>query len=102
MNSNSVVISVTIIACLLIIGVPTFYKVVESNHDKLYTVTNKEIIEAAEKCYYEKACDSKTVTLNELYEKGYLKEEIIDPVSKVVYSKESYVTISKKSTFTQV
>lgn len=97
MNTNKITIYVTIIAILLIISVPTIYKVVKTNHEKLYLVTEKLVIENAEKCIYEKKCNKNKVTLRDLYEKGYLKDEVIDPVSKTVYSKESYVLIKKDS-----
>ena len=102
MNLSRVVFSVTILACLLIIGIPVFYKVVDRNHEKLYTVTNKLVTEAAENCYYDKVCTSTTVTLKELYDNNYLERDIIDPVSKEVYSEESYVEVNKEgSTFNQ-
>ena len=100
MNTNKIVIFITIFAIIIIIAVPTFYKVVKENHRRLYLVTNKLVTESAERCYYESKCLSKKVTLQELYEKGYLKQEIIDPVTKVVYLNESYVEINEKdSTF---
>lgn len=103
MSSSKFVISVTVIACILIVGISVFYKVVTINHEKLYTVSNKLITEAALNCYYDKKCENKKITLSELYEKGYLKEEIIDPVTKEVYNKDSYVEIKKEgSTFNKM
>ena len=100
MSSSKIVLVTTIISCLLIVAVPVFYKAVANNHEKLYTVTNKLITEAAENCYYDKKCTSTTVTLKELYENNYLKEEVIDPVSKEIYSEDSYVEVNKEgSTF---
>lgn len=103
MSSSKFVISVTVIACILIVGISVFYKVVAINHEKLYTVSNKLIIEAAQNCYYDKKCENKTITLNDLYEKEYLKEEVIDPVTKEVYNNNSYVEItSEGSTFNKM
>lgn len=100
MNTNKIVIYITIVALIIMIACPTFYKVVKDNHEKLYVVTNKLIIEAAEKCYYEGNCENKKITLKELYEKKYLTEKVIDPVSKIVYEESSYVEINEKdSTF---
>lgn len=100
MNTNKIVVYITIIAILIIVGVPTFYKVVKDNHEKLYIVTNKLVIESAERCYYEEKCENEKVTLKELYEKEYIKKEVIDPVSKIVYDEMSYVEIKEKdSTF---
>lgn len=99
MNTNKIVIWVTILAIVIIVGCPTFYKVIKENHRKLYVVTNKLVIEAAERCYYAQKCDS-NVTLKELYDLNYLEEKVIDPVTKIVYANDSYVQINEKdSTF---
>lgn len=100
MNTNKIVIYVTIIAIIIIVGCPTFYKVVKENHQNLYVVTNKLIIEAAERCYYEEKCEGNIITLKDLYNKNYLEESVIDPVTKIVYDDSSYVEIKEKdSTF---
>ena len=100
MNTNKIVIYITILAIVIIVACPTFYKVIKENHRKLYVVNNKLITEAAEKCYYEKQCKNNTITLKELYEKEYLEEGISDPVTKIVYNTNSYVQINEKdSTF---
>ncbi|MBE6148857.1 MAG: hypothetical protein E7167_05175 [Firmicutes bacterium] len=100
MNTNKIVIYITIIAIIIIVGCPTFYKVIKENHRKLYVVTNKLVIEAAQRCYYEKQCESNKITLKELYEKKFLEENIIDPVTKIVYDENSYIEINEKdSTF---
>lgn len=100
MNTNKIVIYITILAIVIIIGCPTLYKVIKENHRKLYVVTNKLVTEAAERCFYESNCENSTITLKELYEKKYLKEEIIDPVTKIVYNETSYIEIKEKdSTF---
>lgn len=100
MNTNKIVIYVTIIAVIIIVGCPTFYKVMKENHRKLYIVTNKLVIEAAERCYYENVCDSNQITLKDLYDNNYLEDSVIDPVTKIVYDEMSYVEINEKdSTF---
>lgn len=103
MNTNRVVILVSFITCLIIIGVPTLYKVIENNHYRLHEVTEKYIIEAASKCYYEKKCDSRDITLKELYDKKYITEEVIDPVSKIVYNNASFAHVEQNNSyFTEV
>lgn len=100
MNTNKIVIYVTIIAVIIIVGCPTFYKVMKENHRKLYIVTNKLVIEAAERCYYENVCESNKITLKALYDNNYLEDSVIDPVTKIVYDEMSYVEINEKdSTF---
>jgi len=95
MTISKIMIYVTILAILLIIGVPTVYKVINNNYEKLYLVNEKLVVESASKCYYEGKCQEKTVTLKELYEYKYLQDDIIDPVTKVVYSHQSYVVLKK-------
>ena len=100
MKSSKIIIYLSIIACIAIVGIPTLYKVISENHRKLYIVTNKMVIEAAEKCYYDDKCKSTKVTLKELYDNSYLTEKIIDPVTKEVYADNSYVLLKKvDSTF---
>lgn len=95
MNINKIIVYITVLVCLLMIGVPTLYKIVKENEQNLYLVSEKKITEAAYKCYYEGKCAKNTVTLEELYQKGYLVNEEIDPITKEVYSKDSYVVINK-------
>ena len=52
MNINKIVIYVTIISMFLIISIPTFYKIVYTNEEKLYLVNEKKVTESAYKCYY--------------------------------------------------
>ncbi len=100
MNTNKIAIYTTVIFSVLLIGCGTFYKVVKNNSSKLRLVTNKKVIEAAKACYIDGVCKNLKVTLEELYNNNYLKENVIDPVKKRVYNNSSYVIISRKeSTF---
>jgi len=100
MNSNKIIIIVSILACLVLISCPTVYKVIKKNHNSLIAVSEKKIIEAAEKCYYEDKCKESKVLLKDLYEKGYLKKKAVNPVTKEIYKDDAYVTIdNKKSKF---
>ena len=90
MNTNKITIISSIIIVILLISVPTVYKVVKTHQDNLYKVVEEKIIAAAEKCVYEDKCKNKNITLKELYESKYL-EKVSNPVSKEYYN-ESYVT----------
>ncbi len=94
MNTNKIVIYVTIIAITLIIAVPTFHKVVSINQQRLNEVNEKLVTENAFRCYYEGKCQNKIVTLNELYNLGYITQDIVNPKTKEIYSKDSFVEIS--------
>lgn len=81
---------ITGIAVLLIIFIPTTYKVIKNHQDKLYAVVEKEIVEAAEKCWNANECQNNEITLKELYDLKYLEKQI-DPISKKVYDENSKI-----------
>lgn len=87
------IIFLTIIAILLIVSIPTLYKVIKNYHNKLYTVVEKEITEAAIRCWNKQDCNKDTILLKDLYELDYLEKQI-NPVTKKVYDYNS--TITKK------
>lgn len=95
MSSNKLIIYITIISVLLIIACPTLYKIVKKNHERLYKVSEKYIIESAEKCYLDGKCKKLNVTLKDLYDNKYIKEELIDPVTKEVYKDTIFIEIKK-------
>ena len=100
MNTNKIVIYVTIIAITLIIFVPTFYKVVSINQQRLNEVNEKLVTENAFRCYYEGKCKESKVTLKELYDNGYLVDNIVNPKNKEIYSENSYIMLySDKKVF---
>lgn len=95
MNTNKIVIYVTLIFSLLVIGIPTFYKVTKNHHSNLELVTQKQILEAAQNCFYEQKCPNDKITLKELYNQKYLVDEVIDPLTKIVYDYNSYVLVDE-------
>lgn len=99
MNINKTIFSLTIICCILIIGIPTVFKIINQNHDNLYKVVSKNIEESARRCYIDEKCKEDKITLKMLYEREYLLEEMYDPISKIVYNYESYVDVNNKFTF---
>lgn len=88
--SKKTLILITIISCTLVIMIPTIYKVLIDHRNKLYLSVEKEIKEAAEKCWDEKKCQNETITLKELYSLDYLEKQI-DPISKKVYEEDSLI-----------
>lgn len=84
---------ITLVACLSIITIPTIYKVLKDHQTKLYSVLEKRIIEAAERCWNKNDCTSDVITLKELYNLNYLNKQA-DPVTKKVYDDDS--TIKKR------
>lgn len=91
---NKYYFSITIIVCILIVGIPTFISVKNNHEEKLIKVTENKIKEAAKKCYLEKKCNGET-TLNNLYELGYLEKEV-NPVTKKYYDENSIINHENK------
>lgn len=100
MNSDKWIVRValygTLIAVIAIIAIPTVYKVVKDNRKKLADVNEKTIVEKAEKCIYEGNCKTNIVTLKTLYEKAYIKDKVVNPYDKTLYSEDSYVVVKKE------
>ena len=90
MNTNKITIIGSIIAILLIISIPTIYKVIKNHNDNLYEVVEEKILNAAKKCYYDEVCVEDKILLKDLYELDYL-EKVSNPITKEYYNENSYV-----------
>ena len=90
MNTNKKIIYVTIAILIILILIPTIYKVVKNHENALYKVVNKKVIETAITCKNQGFCTNEKITLKELYELEML-EEVNDPVTKQIYNQDSYV-----------
>ena len=83
-----------VIAILLILIIPSSYAVYTTHNERLYEVLDKKIVEKAISCYDKKECITKIITLQELYDKGYLEEQI-DPISKEILDHNTTIDIEK-------
>ena len=92
MNTNKIVVISSIIIIILIIGIPTTYKVIKNHNQNLYKVVEDKIVEKAKECYYDQKCLEDKITLKELYDNKYL-DKVSDPISKEYYNENSYVEI---------
>ncbi len=81
---------ITGLSILLILFIPTTYKVIKDHQNKLYAVVEKEIIEAAKNCWNKGVCEKDEITLKELYDLKYLKKQV-DPITKKVYDYNSKI-----------
>ncbi len=89
--TNRLVVFITIIAVILIIGIPTYNKVSDRYESRVdLTIKNKIKVKAIQ-CWNENRCLNDIVYLSDLYEIGYL-DEVIDPITKKAISASSYVT----------
>ncbi len=87
---NKIIVTCSVIIILLLVLVPSVYKVYKNHEDNLIKVTEQRIIEAAIKCKKESICTEESITLEMLYENNYLEKES-DPVTKEYYNELSYV-----------
>lgn len=91
--SDKKIFSITIFIIVIpILGV-TLHGVYKNHQEKLMLVSNKRIIEAAQKCYLEQKCLDEKITLEKLYEEKYLEEES-NPITKEIYNYSSYVQLN--------
>jgi len=89
--NNKFIIYVTIIALILILGIPTYLKV-NNNYQKrvILTLENKIKVKAIQ-CWNEKKCLESTVYLRDLYKLEYL-DTLINPITKKAINEASYVS----------
>lgn len=89
---NKYILGITIAIILgSIIGLSS-YKVITDHNKKVLLVESKYIIETAKKCINEKKCSGNTITLQTLYDLGYLSYQV-NEVTKEYYNSNSYVLI---------
>ena len=93
MNISKLSIISCIVAIMLIVSIPTVYKVIKNHQKHLVQASESKVIDAAKKCYYEEKCTNDVITLQELFDLNYLTENVSNPISKEVYNMESYVKV---------
>lgn len=84
------------IVAILLVVIPTFYVVKKEYNDNLWLVTNKKVIETANRCRNEDKCLDNKVTINILKENGYL-DLVVNPITKEVLNPESYVDLDSNT-----
>lgn len=85
MSRNKIIFWLTLFAAILILALPTFLNIIKNHQDRLYQVATKKIIESAESCFYDDVCEGTTITIGELKKKGYLKEDVVNPKTKMYF-----------------
>lgn len=91
----------TTLLLILIIAVPSTYKVIDRHNKRMLENGIKKIEEAAKNCYYNNSCIEEKITLAEIYEKTGL-QTMSNPITKKVYSEESYVDVNNNFQFIEV
>jgi hypothetical protein len=83
--SNSLFIIVTLAIIAVVIITKTVMVLNDRHEEKLIYAMHSKVEYNALKCYREEKCKD-TITLQVLYDNEYIKDEIIDPITKEVIS----------------
>lgn len=81
--SNFSLISIAIVASMFIVIITTIIKIRDNQNDKLLYAMESKIKYYAKRCYLENNCEGE-ISLKELYDKKYINEEIVNPVTKEI------------------
>lgn len=90
MNTNKIIIYISIITFIFVITVPSVISVNKKHKDDLYKSITLKIEESAKKCSIQKKCLNKKIFLKELYDYKYIDKQI-NPYTKKYISEDSYV-----------
>ena len=93
MNKNKIIAILTVIAAILIVALPTLFKIYWGYEERTFLVASNKVLESASDCYRASDCHGE-VTIKELRSKGYLVEPVINPRTKT-YFDESIVLVAK-------
>lgn len=99
--SNLTIFFITIILIIGIIGTTTALYLSSKHEEKLIYAMQSKVEYYAKRCYLEKRCENE-VTINMLYENGYIEQiyhpvtkELVDPNTKINFDGQK-VTINWK------
>jgi hypothetical protein len=84
--SNFTILLVTIVICGVMVISKTVMVLKNRHEEKLMFSMHTKVEYYAKRCYLEGKC-SGNIILNDLYEKEYLKEEVVNPITKEVLDK---------------
>ncbi len=101
MSKNKIWIYSTVIIIVLLIAIPSTYKVITKHNERMLENTTKKIVETAKDCYYNNSCIEEVITLAELYEKTGLTE-MYNPVTKRIYNPKSYIDVKNEFQFIEI
>lgn len=89
MNQNKPIVILTSIAAVLIITLPTIFKIYNRHQERLYEVATKKITESAEDCFRAQVCSGHEITIGELKNTGYLETDIVNPKTKTYFDEST-------------
>lgn len=95
MKSSSIAL-LEIVLIIVIAFSATFFKIKKEHDANLWKVLNKEVIESANRCKNEDHCLEDKATINHLINNQYLKDVVINPITKEILNDQSYVDFTKQ------
>lgn len=93
-KKNKLILLLTVIGALLIIALPTIFKIYQGYESRSYEVAARIILESASDCYRDGVCTKEQMTIGDLKKTGYLKEDVINPRTKT-YFDESLILVER-------
>ena len=84
--SNFTILLIAIVIAGVMIISKTVMVIKERHEGKLIYSMHSQVEYYAKRCYLEEVCKD-TVTLNTLYENNYIKDEVVNPITKEVIDK---------------
>lgn len=85
--NNLTIISVTLLIIFGIVLIASIAKISDYHNEKLIYAMESKVEYAAKRCYLENNCSGE-ITLNNLYERKYLSEEVVNPITKEILNKD--------------
>ena len=94
--SNLSILVFVILVLALVVGIKTFLQITKTHEDRLiYSLhTNTEYY--AKRCYLENKCEGE-VTIQKLYDENYIKNELVNPITKEVIKPETKITYENET-----
>lgn len=81
--SNFTILGLTIIGLGIVVIIASIVKISDNHNHLLMYSMQSQVEYYAKRCYVENNCVGE-ITLKDLYERNYIKEEVVDPVSKEI------------------
>lgn len=81
--SNLTILGLTIFAMGIVIITASIVKINDNHSNLLMHSMQSQVEYYAKRCYVENKCSGE-ITLKDLYEREYIKEEVVDPVTKEI------------------
>lgn len=94
--SNFTILALTVLSLGIVIIIASIVKISDNHNHLLMYSMQSQVEYYAKRCYLENNCTGEII-LKDLYDRNYLKEEVVDPVSKEILDENMKINyIDKK------